>query len=111
MMLRRMKVGVLVVMSALVSGWLLLAVTDAAAQQGRETGINIATQAAIDRAISANTNAITEIRGDIRQIAYVANDAREEVRSMRNAVIGMAGTILVSLFMQLAQLRKQKGQA
>lgn len=109
-MLRRIRVGVLIVMSVLVSGWLLLAVTDATAQQLKEEGINVATQAAIDRATSVNANAITEIRGDLRQIAYVANDAREEVRAMRNAVIGMAGTILVSLFMQLAQLRKQKGQ-
>lgn len=69
------------------------------------------TQAAIDRATSVNANAITQIRGEIDKITYIANDARDEVRSMRNALIGLAGTILVSLLMQLAQVRKGKQAA
>ena len=106
-MSRRLHMLVLSVLAVIVSSWLVVTAEVAVAQ--RRDDVSVATQAAIDRAISTNTNAITAINGRLDRIQDVANDARDEVRSMRNAMIGLAGTILVSLLMQLAQVRKQKG--
>lgn len=105
----RVRVAVLLALSGLLAVW-LFAATDSTAAQRRED-VPIATQAAIERSSNVSANAIIRIEGELRRITDVATDAREEVRSLRNALWGLASVILVSLLMQAVQIKKDRERA
>lgn len=100
---------VLATMACLLTSWLIFA--PAAFGQRREDIVTVATQAAIDRASSSTALQLSALRGELENVRALAADARDEVREMRRAVLGMAATILVSLMMQIAALKKSKGGA
>jgi len=100
---RRVRLGVLTSLIVVLSSWLALA---AFTQRPREDTVNWATELRINQVSSANAIAMSELRGDLAVVRQTASDARDEVREMRRAVWAMAGTILISLLMQVAQIRK-----
>ena len=100
---RRVRLGILTSLIVVLGSWLALA---AMTQRPREDTVNWATELRINQVSSANAIAMSELRGDLAVVRQTASDARDEVREMRRAVWAMAGTILISLLMQVAQIRK-----
>lgn len=106
---RGIRFSVLTTMAFLLGSWLLFA--PAAFGQRRDDVVTVATQAAIDRASNSAALQLAALRGELDNVKNLATDARDEVREMRRAVLGMAGVILVNLIMQIAALKKSKGGA
>lgn len=103
---RRVRIGILVSLIVILGSWMVLT---AMVQRPRESdSVPIATQRAIDQASNANDKSITEVRGELKLIMSIATDARNEVREMRNALFGIAGILIVSLLLQVAQIRKSR---
>lgn len=100
---RRVRVGILSSLIVLLSSWMVLT---AMAQRPREDIVSPATQLMIERESNAQSSALGKVREDLSQVRLIASDARDEVREMRRAVWGMAATILISLLLQVAQIRK-----
>jgi hypothetical protein len=98
---RRVRVVILTSLIVVFVSWM---VVTAFAQ--RRDDVSPATQLLITQVSNANAVAISDLRGDLSVVRQTASDARDEVREMRRAVWAMAGTILISLLMQVAQIRK-----
>lgn len=103
----RFRMVQIVVLFAILAGWLVASVSVEAQRPPDET-VNAATQLMIVQASSANAVAIAGINAELGLVRQIATDARDEVREMRHAIWAMAGTILLSLLMQVAQMRKGK---
>lgn len=100
---RRVRVGILSSLIVLLSSWMVLT---AMAQRPREDIVSPATQLLITQVSNANAVAISDLRGDLKEVRQTANNAAIEIKEMRQAVWGMAATILISLLLQVAQIRK-----
>lgn len=97
------------VLRGLILAWILASIAALSAQRYRATDdVPLSTQLAIERERNSNAAAIADIRQNLAVVTKIANDAKDEIHEMRVAVWGCAGTILISLFMQLAQMRKGK---
>ncbi len=107
----RFRIVHLVVLMAFLLGWMIASVAVQAQRSKEDEAVSPATQLMIVQASSANTAAIATISAELGLVRQMSNDARDEVREMRHAVWGMAGTILLSLLMQVAQIRKGKATA
>lgn len=101
-----------IILRALIAGWLLVACLAVIADAQRD--VPLSTQLYVERAVSAQAastaSSLAQIRQDVALIADKAERAASEVREMRMAVWGCAGTILISLFMQVMEIRKRKQQ-
>jgi hypothetical protein len=105
------------VLRVLILAWLVVAATAmvASAQRSARPGspddVPLATRFLVAEESAKHAEALAQIETKLALVNKTANDALDEVREMRRAVWGCAATILVSLFLQLAQLKKAKGTA
>ncbi len=100
---RLVRLGILTSLIVILGSWMVIT---ALAQRPSRDEVSPATQLLINQVSNANAVALSDLRGDLAMVRQTASDAREEVREMRKAIWGMAGTILISLLMQVAQIRK-----
>src|SRR5688572_28565159 len=58
----------------------------------------------------ATNQDIAQINGRLAVVEQTAHDARGEVKEIRNMMYGIAGTLLVSLIMQVAAIKRVSGR-
>lgn len=95
-----------VVLVALFAIWCVVGAVALARAQRNE--VPLSTQLYVDRQMSTRDRDIATIRQDVAVISDTATRAANEVREMRMALWGCAGTILISLFMQVIEIRRRK---
>ena len=99
-----------VILRALISLWVVALAIVAHAQRSRDE-VPVATQLYVDRQIAGQAGAIAQIRQDVAIISETANRAAAEVKEMRLAVWGGVGTMLVSLFLQVVEIRRRRSSS
>lgn len=102
-----MRMAVLVASLVL---WVVVGLVSIARAQRNE--VPISTQLYVDRAVHGQAErtatALAQIRQDVAISSKAATDAATEVRDMKLAVWGFGGTALLSLFLQVVEIRRRK---
>ncbi len=69
----------------------------------------IAAQASVTTAqLAANTSDISALYRKVDVVEQTANSARDDVKEIRTAVWACAGTVLISLFLQVAEAKRRR---
>lgn len=84
------------------------------AQQRRDNAASqeanaVSTEVLIMREQLANLTALAAVNTRLTVVERTSEDALTEVREMRKMIYGIAATLLISLLMQVAQIKKGRG--